>query len=310
MAKLTRLRIGTRGSPLALKQTREVATILSDRHGIASEDIAIVPIRTDGDRIQDRPLSEAGGKGLFTREIEHALLLGRIDLAVHSMKDMPTVLPDGLGVGAMLARADVRDAFISSVAPSLAALPAGARVGTSSLRRAAQVRHARPDVEIVPFRGNVETRLRKLAAGEADATLLAVAGLNRLGIADRITAPVEVDVMLPAVAQGAIGIEMRLDEPGVAEIVEAIDDRPTSIAVATERAFLARLEGSCRTPIAGLARIVGDRIDFLGEILTPDGQRVHRVRREGAIADAEALGADAAEELLAAAGPDFFERPD
>jgi hydroxymethylbilane synthase len=301
------IRIGTRGSPLALAQAHEVAGRLATAHGMALDRFEIVVIRTSGDRIQDRPLSEAGGKGLFTKEIEDALIDGRIDLAVHSMKDMPTVLPDGLDIVSLLPRADVRDAFISLRWPTLAAMPAGARIGTSSLRRSAQIRRARPDLEIVPLRGNVQTRLRKLAEGEADATLLAVAGLDRLGMTDRITSPIPVDEMLPAVAQGAIGIEIRSNDPATRTLVSAIDDAPTAQTVGAERAFLARLEGSCRTPIAALARLDGETLHLRGEILSPDGRTVHSGQRTVVVSQAIAAAIDLADELLAAAGPAFFE---
>jgi hydroxymethylbilane synthase len=305
------LRIGTRGSPLALAQAREVAGRLAAVHGLDPAAIETVVIRTSGDRIQDRPLAEAGGKGLFTKEIEEALTAGTIDLAVHSMKDMPTVLPAGLAIVAMLPREDVRDAFISPVAASIAGLPAGARIGTSSLRRAAQLQHIRPDLVIVPLRGNVETRLRKLEDGVAEATLLAVAGLNRLGLQHRITAPIEPDIVLPAVAQGAIGIEVRFEDAATRAMVEAIDDTPTSIAVGAERVFLARLEGSCRTPIAALAQpsrggTSGPALAFRGEILSPDGRVRHVTARAGSAADAARFARDAADEVLAAAGPGFL----
>lgn len=300
------LRIGTRGSPLALAQAREVADRLSAAHGIEAGSIETVVIRTSGDRIQDRPLSEAGGKGLFTKEIEDALLAGTIDLAVHSMKDMPTVLPAGLEIAAILPREDVRDAFVSLRWASLDALPPGARVGTSSLRRGAQIRRRRPDIAIVPLRGNVGTRLRKLSDGEADATLLAIAGLNRLAMADRATAVIPTDILLPAVAQGAIGIEIRFDDQAVRTLVTAISDPASMTAVVAERAFLARLEGSCRTPIAGLATIDGDRFRFDGEILSPDGSVAHVARRDGHVSQAMELAVDAADSLLALAGPDFF----
>lgn len=300
------LRIGTRGSPLALTQAREVAERLSAAHGVEAGRIETIVIRTSGDRIQDRPLSEAGGKGLFTKEIEEALLSGAIDLAVHSMKDVPTVLPDGLEIAAILPREDVRDAFVSIRWPSLDALPPGARVGTSSLRRGAQIRRRRPDLSIVPLRGNVETRLRKLADGEADATLLAMAGLNRLRMSDRATAPVPTDVLLPAVAQGAIGIEIRSNDDAIRGLVAGISHSASALAVAAERAFLARLEGSCRTPIAGLARVDGDRFSFDGEILSPDGGIAHATHRDGHLSEAIRLAIDAAEHLLALAGPDFF----
>lgn len=300
------LRIGTRGSPLALAQAREVAERLSAAHGIEAGRIETVVIRTSGDRILDRPLSEAGGKGLFTKEIEEALISGEIDLAVHSMKDVPTVLPEGLELAAILPREDVRDAFVSIRWPSLDALPPGARVGTSSLRRGAQIQRRRPDLAVVPFRGNVGTRLRKLADGEADATLLAMAGLNRLAMADRATAAIPTDVLLPAVAQGAIGIEIRSDDAPIRSLVSAISDTASAVAVTAERAFLSRLEGSCRTPIAGLARIAGDRFIFDGEILSPDGRVAHVTHRDGHVSDATQLAVDAADDLLALAGPDFF----
>ncbi len=300
------IRIGTRGSPLALAQAGEVRDRLTAAHGLDAGAFEIVVIKTSGDRIQDRSLSEVGGKGLFTKEIEEALLAREIDIAVHSMKDMPTELPAGLAMAAILPRADVRDAFISLKWASLAEMPKGAVIGTSSLRRAAQVRRQRPDLNVVPFRGNVETRLRKLAEGQADATLLACAGLQRLGLPERITAPVPVDVMLPAVAQGAIGIEARTGELAVARLLAAINEPGSALAVEAERAFLARLEGSCRTPIAGLAQLDGGRLRFVGEILTPDGRDAHMAQREGRPEEAVKLAVDAADELLRRAGPEFF----
>lgn len=296
------IRIGTRGSPLALVQARLVRSSLMAAHGLPEEAIEIVAIRTSGDRIQDRPLAEIGGKGLFTKEIEDALLSGGIDMAVHSMKDMPTVLPSGLAIVAMLPREDVRDAFVSLSCASLTALPRGGRVGTSSLRRAAQVLRARPDIAIVPLRGNVETRLRKLSEGVADATLLAAAGLNRLGMADRIAHAIEPEDMLPAIAQGAVGIEIRLDNANAARLLQAIDDPATHTCVAAERAFLARLDGSCRTPIAGLARLNGDQLAFTGEIISPDGSETGRAERKSSAGDAVAIGTSAADEVLANAG--------
>jgi hydroxymethylbilane synthase len=300
------IRIGTRGSPLALAQAREVQQRLEAAHGAGAFAIEIHAIHTTGDRIQDRPLSEAGGKGLFTKEIEEALLEGRVDLAVHSMKDMPTVLPTGLAVTCYLPREDVRDAFISAKAGTLAELPAGSVVATSSLRRQAQARHLRPDLRIAEMRGNVETRLRKLAEGQGDATLLAMAGLKRLGLVDRVTAPVPVEEMLPAVAQGAIGVEVREGDEAAARMLGAINHEPTALAVTAERAFLAKLEGSCRTPIAALGELVGGRFQFRGMILTPDGNQAHAARREGRPAEAVKLAVDAAEELLAKAGPGFL----
>ncbi|WP_072394687.1 hydroxymethylbilane synthase [Hyphomicrobium sp. CS1BSMeth3] len=301
-----RLRIGTRGSGLALAQAHEVQRRLMAAHGFAEAEIEIVVIRTSGDRIQDRPLSEAGGKGLFTKEIEEGLLDKSIDLAVHSMKDMPTVLPEGLTIAAMLPREDVRDAFISVKWASIDALPQGAVVGSSSLRRQAQLRRLRPDLQVITYRGNVETRLKKLADGVVDATLLAVAGLKRLGLADRITAVIPDDAMLPAVAQGAIGIECRFDDEDTTALLAPLNDAATSLCVTAERAFLNRLEGSCRTPIAGLGRLDGGTFTFRGEILTPDGREHHATSRSGAPAAAVQLATEAAEELLSRAGPDFF----
>jgi hydroxymethylbilane synthase len=301
-----KIRIGTRGSPLALAQAREVQQRLEAAHGPGRLDFEVRPIKTSGDRIQDRPLAEAGGKGLFTKEIEEALAAGEVDIAVHSMKDMPTLLPAGLALRCYLPREDVRDAFISRKAASLTALPAGAVVATSSLRRQAQVRHLRPDLSVVPIRGNVDTRLRKLAEGAADATLLALAGLKRLGIEDKATAPVPVEEMLPAVAQGAIGVEIRADDLAMAEILARINHEPTALAVTAERAFLARLEGSCRMPIAALGEVAVGRFAFRGMILTPDGHSAWTAGREGAPAEALKLAEDAAAELLAKAGPDFL----
>ena len=302
----SRLRIGTRGSPLALAQARQVQRLLAAAHGFDEATIDVVVIKTAGDHIQDRPLSEAGGKGLFTKEIEEALLDGTIHLAVHSMKDMPTALPEGLAITAMLPREDVRDAFISAKWPTLDALPKGAIVGSSSLRRQAQLRRMRPDLQVVTYRGNVDTRLKKLADGAVDATLLAVAGLNRLGLADRITAVIPLDVMLSAVAQGAIGIETRFDDHDTAALLDPLNDPATSLCVTAERAFLARLEGSCRTPIAGLGQLEGSVFTFRGEILKPDGSEHHAVARHGSPAAAVQLAIDAAEDLLERAGPGFL----
>jgi hydroxymethylbilane synthase len=305
----TSIRIGTRGSPLALAQAAEVRTRLEAAHGPARHAFEIRAIKTTGDRIQDRPLADAGGKGLFTKELEEALLAGDIDLAVHSMKDMPTLLPAGLTIACLLPREDVRDAFISRTSASLMDLPPGAVMATSSLRRQAQVLHVRPDLKVVPMRGNVETRLRKLEQGIADATLLACAGLRRLGLADRITSAIATDHMLPAVAQGAIGIEIRSNDEAMAELLSPINDEPTALAVTAERGFLAKLEGSCRTPIAGLAELANGRLVFRGMILTPDGREAHATQREGRPEEALRLAEDAAAELLAKAGPHFFGPP-
>lgn len=300
------LRIGTRGSPLALYQAREVRARLSATHRVAPETITITVIRTTGDIIQDRPLSEVGGKGLFTKEIEQALIDGAIDLAVHSSKDMPTVLPDGLALVACLPREDVRDAFISRKASSLALLPQGAVVGTASLRRQAMVKRLRPDIAVVPFRGNVETRLKKLDDGVVDATLLALAGLKRLERADAASSILEIDDFLPAVGQGAIGIETRADDRRTHEMIGPINHPDTLVALGAERAFLAVLDGSCRTPIAGHARISAGTIAFRGLVLRPDGSEALETVRRGAVADAARLGADAGGELKSRAAPDFF----
>ena len=302
------VRIGTRGSPLALAQAQQVRGLLMAAHGLAEERLAIAVIKTSGDRIQDRPLSEVGGKGLFTKEIEEALGRGDIDLAVHSAKDMATRLPDGLAIGAVLEREDVRDAFISLRHGSLAAMPAGAVVGTSSLRRQAQVKRLRPDLQVVGFRGNVETRLAKLEAGLADATFLAAAGLKRLGQAHRITRAVPTGEMLPAVAQAAIAIEIRADDAAARALVAPLDHPATATCLAAERAFLARLDGSCRTPIAGHAMLADGGLVLAGEILLPDGSAHHATTRVGNAAEPEALGLLTGSLLVALAGPEFMRR--
>jgi hydroxymethylbilane synthase len=301
-----KVRIGSRGSPLALAQAREVLTRLAAAHGLGPDRCEIVVIKTTGDKITDRPLIEAGGKGLFTKELEEALLAGDIDLAVHSMKDMPAQLPRGLIVGAILPREDPRDAFVSVKYDSLGALSAGALVGTSSPRRKAQVLRLRPDLRVVDFRGNVETRLRKLSEGIADATFLACAGLNRLGLAQHVTQRMGLDQMLPAVAQGAIGIEIRADDATAATLVTPLNDTATAVCVSCERAYLACLEGSCRTPIAGHAELRDGELQIRGEILTPDGRKHYTASRSGAAQSATQLGEDTAAELLGRAGPDFF----
>jgi hydroxymethylbilane synthase len=299
------IRIGTRGSPLALAQAGEVRDRLTAVH---RQEIAFETciVKTSGDKIQDRALAAVGGKGLFTKELEEALLDKSIDLAVHSMKDMPAFLPKGLAIACILPREDVRDAFISPVARSLDELHAGAIVGTASIRREAFIRHKHPNLKMVLFRGNVETRLRKLADGEAHATLLAAAGLKRLGLTDRITQLIPVEEMLPAPGQGAIGIEIRSSDRRTRDLIAAIHDAPTAIAVEAERAFLAELDGSCRTPIAALARVAGDKLSFKGIILTPDGARIYQAERTGSAKDAAALGRDAARELFLRGGKDVF----
>jgi hydroxymethylbilane synthase len=262
------LRLGTRGSPLALVQAGLVAATLRTAHGWGEDAIAIVPVKTTGDRVQDRPLAEIGGKALWTKELDRALLCGDIDFAVHSMKDVETIRPAAIAIAAMLPRADVRDRLVG--APNIDALRQGARIGTSSPRRAAQVRHLRPDLSIVPFRGNVDTRLRKLAGGEADATLLAAAGLDRLARGD-IGHAVPIDVMLPAPAQGAVGIEARADDAGTLVLLAAIDDLETRICVLAERALLAALGADCHSPVAALARLDGSQIEIAAELLSEDG---------------------------------------
>jgi hydroxymethylbilane synthase len=283
-----------------------VRAALAAAHGLDPDRIEIVVIRTTGDRIQDRPLSEAGGKGLFTKEIEEALLERRIDLAVHSSKDMPTVLPDNLVLSAFLPREDPRDAFISRKKTALDELPPGALIGTVSLRRQALLKHKRPDLEIVPLRGNVETRLRRIDEGAADGTLLALAGLKRLGLTDAITEVLDTDEFLPAVGQGAIGIETREDDAETRALLDSINHVETATALAAERAFLAVLDGSCRTPIAGHAAVVNGSLRFRGMIVKPDGSEALETSRSGSVKDAEQLGADAGRELKGRAGPGFF----
>ena len=300
------LRIGTRGSPLALAQASLVRARLAEAHGVAAERIEVKVIRTTGDVIRDRPLAEVGGKGLFTKEIEEALLAGDIDLAVHSAKDMPTELPAGLSIAAVLPREDPRDAFISRKAATLRALPVGAIVGTASLRRQALVKRARPDLRVVNFRGNVETRLRKLEEGAVDATLLALAGLNRLGLAEAATAILPIDEFLPAVGQGIVALEARDGDARTRALVEPVNAPEDATALAAERAFLAVLDGSCRTPIAGFATLGGGRLRFRGLIARPDGSETFAAEREGAAADAAELGADAGRELKHRAGAGFF----
>ncbi|MEI7805228.1 MAG: hydroxymethylbilane synthase, partial [Hyphomicrobiales bacterium] len=279
----TALRIGTRGSPLALVQAREVAARLLAAHGVAAE---LKIIKTSGDALQDRSLADEGGKGLFTKEIEEALLAGHIDLAVHSAKDVPTVLPNGLMLAACLEREDARDVFIGASAKTLRDLRKGAVVGTSSPRRQALVKRARPDVEIAVMRGNVETRLRKLADGAADATILALAGLKRLGLAGHASTIMSVEEFLPAAGQGAIAIEVREDNEKIRALLNAIDHADTSTALAAERAFLGVLDGSCRTPIAGHATIAGGKLKFRGLIAKPDGSAAFDASREGGVKDA------------------------
>ena len=301
------LRLGTRGSPLALVQARAVRTYLAAALGENEEAIEIVRIRTTGDAIQDRPLSEMGGKGLFTKEIEEAMLDGRIDFAVHSSKDMPTVSQPGLTLAACLEREDPRDVFISRKAKGFADLPQGAMLGTASLRRQAIAKRLRPDLQVVPLRGNVETRLKKLDAGDVDATLLALAGLRRLGLTQHATAVLSIDEFLPAVGQGAIGIEARADDARTLDALSRINHRQTFDALACERAFLAELDGSCKTPIAGHAEIEGEALRFRGLIARPDGHAAHDIACTGRRADAKTIGAEAGRELKRLAGAGFFD---
>jgi hydroxymethylbilane synthase len=294
-----RLRIGTRGSPLALAQTHQVRVKLAHAHRVSEEAISVCVIRTSGDAIQDRPLSEAGGKGLFTKELDLALLNDEIDLAVHSGKDIPTLLPDDLLIPGFLEREDARDCFISRIAKRLEELPHGARVGTASLRRAAQVKHVRRDLLTPLLRGNVETRLRKIEAGEIDATLLALAGLKRLGLQEKATMILSTRDFLPAPGQGAIGLMIRANDQCMQDCIAPIVHQPTSLAVAAERAFLHALDGSCRTSIASLAEIANGQLSLRGMVLRPDGSEVFEVQRSGPAADAVTIGESAGRELLA-----------
>ncbi len=301
------LRIGTRGSKLALIQANEVKKRLVAMHGFDDQAVEIVVIRTTGDRVTDRPLMEIGGKGLFTKEIERALFDGEIDLAVHSMKDMATVLPEGLEMAAYLPREDPRDAFLSSKAGSIRELPHGAVVGSSSIRRQAQLKRLRPDLDVVMYRGNVDTRLRKLKDGEVDATILALSGLKRMGLEANVTQAVPMEDMLPAVAQGAIGIQLRHDDARARDLVTPINHQPTEATVNVERAFLRVLDGSCRTPIAGHAAFVGEtRISFAGMVLTPDGDDCRETSLEADQQEAVAMAAAAGEDLKRDLGPGFL----
>lgn len=299
-------RIGTRGSPLALAQAHETRRRLMEAHGLPEEMFEIVVLSTKGDRVLDRTLAEIGGKGLFTAELEEQLSDGRLDLAVHSSKDMPTLLPQGLYISAFLPREDVRDAFVGKAAARLMDMPAGSLVGSASLRRQALIKRLRPDLRVTVFRGQVDTRLRKLADGEADATLLAMAGLNRLGKPEVATEVLDPELFPPAPAQGAICIESRMGDRRTDDLIAAINHPATWTAVSCERGFLATLDGSCRTPIAGLARVEGEYIAFHGMILTPDGARHHEIRAEGRASDSAAIGRRAGEDIREKAGPGFF----
>ena len=282
------LKLGTRGSRLALAQAEMARAALKARTGT---DCEIVVVKTSGDRIQDKPLADMGGKGLFTKELEEALLGETIDFAVHSMKDVPTVLPKGLAMAALLPREDPRDVFLSAKARTLAALPSGARIGTSSVRRKAQVARARPDAELVLLRGNVDTRVAKLDGGEYDAIILALAGLKRLGLEGRAATILEAETWLPALGQGAVGVEIRVGDSFARDLLAQLDHRETAIALACERAFQSALDGSCRTPIGGLATVIGNELAFRGEVLASDGREfaeAHAEHRLGTDALAEA----------------------
>lgn len=301
------LRIGTRGSPLALAQAQETRARLMAAHDLPEAAFQIVVIKTTGDRVLDRALSEIGGKGLFTKEIEEAMLAAEIDIAVHSTKDMPVDQPEGLVLDCVLEREDVRDAFVSLKYASVDELPEGAVVGTSSLRRRAQLKNRRPDLQTVEFRGNVQTRLQKLADGVAEATFLAMAGLRRLGMTDVPATPVPPETMLPAIAQGAICIERRADDTGTADLLAAIHHADTWTRITAERALLRGLDGSCQTPIGGLAELLADgQLRLRGEIIRPNGSEALTAVATGDPSTAEAMGAEMAEDLLSRAGPDFL----
>ena len=299
-------RIGTRSSPLALAQARLVRRLLAEAHGVAEDDIVIDPISTGGDRSQasNASLSEVGGKGLFTKEIDEAMLSGRVDIGVHSSKDVATRLPDGIALVAFLEREDVRDAFLSVKVQSLDHLAERAKFGTSSIRRAAQVLRQRPDLVIVPFRGNVGTRLQKLLDGIADGTMLAMAGLNRLGEGHRATALLDPQVFMPAPAQGAIGLAVRSDDARMAGMVKALDHAPTHTAITAERAMLAVLDGSCRTPVGAFTQLTGGTLTLQGQILSLDGQTSFESRATGS--DPIALGRQVGDDLIAQAGTQWL----
>lgn len=292
------LRIGTRGSPLALAQTHQTRALLAKAHGVAEDHFSIEVIRTTGDAIQDRALAEAGGKGLFTKELDAALIAGAIDFAVHSSKDLPTHLPTDILVAGYLPREDARDAFIGRGGAALAELPEGAVVGTASLRRAAQVKRLRPDIKTVLLRGNVETRLKKVESGEVDGTLLALAGLKRLGLEAHASELLPLDKFLPAAGQGAIGITCRAADAGARAALAPILDEATGFALAAERSFLTVLDGSCRTPIAAYARIEGKELVFSGEVLRADGAEVFAAKGRGAPVDAAMIGYHAGHDIL------------
>jgi hydroxymethylbilane synthase len=290
------LRIGTRGSPLALTQSELVSSGLKARHaGLA---ITVVKITTSGDKVTDAPLAKIGGKGLFIKEIEEALLAGRVDLAVHSMKDVPTDVAPGLTIAAMTERETPFDALVSRRGEQLHALPKGARLGTSSLRRQAQLLHYRPDLTMVPLRGNVDTRVRKLSSEGLDAIVVAAAGISRLGLQDRITQVLPPEISLPAIGQGALGVEIRREDRRTHTLVEPLNHRPTALAVTAERAFLKRLGGGCQVPIAAQGRLEDGQLHLIGLVVRPDGTGMVRGVVSGRAEEAEALGIALAEDLL------------
>jgi hydroxymethylbilane synthase len=299
------MRIATRQSRLALWQAEHVAARLREAHPEIS--VVLVPMTTTGDRILDRPLAEVGGKGLFIKELELALAEDRADIAVHSMKDVPSELPPGMTLAAMLPRADARDAFVSLKYASFKALPHGARIGTSSPRRQCQLSHARPDLELITLRGNVDTRLRKLQEGQYDAIILAAAGLTRLGFENRITHYFEADQSVPAVGQGIIGIECRDTDRTNIELAAALDDATSSRCIEAERSFALRLQGSCQSPIAGYARIQGDELSLVGVVGSPNGREVYRGTETGPVADARRIGTELADRLLDAGARQLLE---
>lgn len=307
MAPMTPLRIGTRGSPLALAQAHQTRDRLREAHGLEERDIEIHVIKVSGDAITDRPLSEAGGKGLFTKELDTSLMMGGIDIAVHSAKDLPTFLPGEIVIAGYLPREDVRDVWISPIAASPAELEKGAVVGTASLRRGAMLRRMRPDLEIGLLRGNVQTRLRKVSEGEFAGTLLALAGLKRLGLEEHATYLIPVEEFLPAAGQGAIGITARTDDPATAEMLAPILCEATGVALAAERGFLTALDGSCRTPIGAHATVDGHNVTLRGVVLRPDGSQAFDEEVYGECAQAAELGRLSGEALKARLPAGFFD---
>jgi hydroxymethylbilane synthase len=295
---MTKIRIGTRGSPLALRQAEMVRAALAKAHRLAASDIEIVAMKTTGDIERDRSFAESGGKGIFTKEIDEALLFGRVDLAVHSAKDVQTILPKGLVIAATPPRADPRDAFLSTRAKSLEALPCGAKLGTASVRRQALALRIRPDLQISLLRGNVQTRVDKMKAGECDATILAYAGLQRLGLTAHATEVLDPMKYPPAVAQGIIAIEARANDGKILPVLAEINHLDSFAALIAERAFLLALDGSCRAPIAGHAKIERGRLKFVGLVITQDGKKFAGVSHEGAVRDAEKIGKEAGDWLL------------